>query len=53
MNKTVKVVLMVAGVAAAFYVGRMVYVKFAYPSQDKAKASELKPAGTETPNPSV
>ena len=54
MNKALKVVLVVAGVGAAFYVSRLAYIKFAYPSQDKAKAADLKPAGTEgTPNPSV
>lgn len=54
MNKVLKVVLVVAGVGTAFYLGRLAYIKFAYPSQDKAKASDIKPAGTEaTPNPSV
>lgn len=53
MNKPLKIVLTIAGIGAAFYFGRKAYIHFAYPSQDKAKASEIKPAGQETPNPSV
>lgn len=53
MKKPLKIALTVGGIVAVFYLGRLAYIHFKYPSQDKANAKDIKPAGSETVNPSV
>ncbi len=46
MSTPVKVITGLVVLGGLIYVGRLVYIKYAYPSHDRAKASDIKPAGT-------